>query len=208
MNLPASVNALRYALRHPYVRLALWVDLALVVALAVGAALWWPTAREHQTLASAVDAKRQQLVFAQQAGTLVRAFRHAQVAVPRLEGKLRLSARQSDLVDQLGRLARQHGVRIVSQSFDDGKARGAYLPLQVNLGLQGPYGALRDFMDGLPSLPVWTEILEASLERSRESPEAVRAQLRLLAFRHTGSVGAAAPVETGGGRPVIARSGP
>lgn len=178
---------LRYPLRHPIVRIGLWVNAALVLMTVVFTSFWWPAVREHQTLTEAVDGKRRQMVNALQAGDMLRAYRHAQIAVPKLEEKLRTGVRQSELIDRLGQLTRQHDVRVLAQSFEDGKIRGAYLPLQVNLTLQGRYSAVRDFLNDLPSLPVWAEIQEVNLERSRESPEAVRAQLRLLTFRRTGS---------------------
>lgn len=185
--LPRWLQDVRYPLRHPVVRMGLWVNVALALMTVALIAFWWPVAREHQTLTAAVDGKRRQMMNALQAGDMLRAYRHAQVAVPKLEEKLRTGARQSELIDHLGRLAREHNVRVLAQSFEDGKVRGAYLPLQVNLTLQGGYSAVRDLLDGLPSLPVWTEIQEINLERSRESPDAVRAQLRLLTFRRTGS---------------------
>ncbi len=185
--LPLWLQTLRYTLRHPYVRLGLWANGTLALLAVVVFAFWWPVTRDHQVLTETVDGKRRQMINALQAGDMLQAYRHAQVAVPKLEEKLRIGARQSELIDHLGRLTRQHDVRVLSQAFEDGKMRGAYLPLQINLTLQGSYSALRDLLDDLPTLPVWTEIQEMNLERSRESPELVRAQLRLLAFRRTGS---------------------
>lgn len=176
-------DGLRYAFRHPYVRAGAWINLALAVAAIATAAIRWPVAQQHAELTATIDAKRKQIVYAMQAGEMMRNYRHAQTVVPRLEQKLQAGVRQSDLIDQLGRLARQHDVRVLSQTFEEGKARGAYSPLHVNIALQGRYGALRDFLDGLSSLPLWLEIQEAGLERARETPDAVRAQLRLTALR-------------------------
>lgn len=183
--LPRWVDDVRYPLRHPIVRVGLWVNAALVVMTVVFISVWWPVVREHQRLTTAVDEKRRQMVNALQAGDTLRVYRHAQIAVPKLEEKLRTGVRQSELIDRLGQLTRQHDVRVLAQSFEDGKIRGAYLPLQVNLTLQGRYSVVRDFLNDLPSLPVWAEIQEVHLERSRESPEMVRAQLRFLTLRRT-----------------------
>jgi Tfp pilus assembly protein PilO len=184
------LDDLRYALRHPYVRAGGWINLALIVAAIAAAAVRWPVAQQHAELTAFVDAKRKQMVYSMQAGEMMRNYRHAQAVVPRLEQKLQAGMRQSDLVDSLGRLARQHDVRVLSQAFEEGKARGAYSSLHVNITLQGRYTALRDFLDGLSSLPLWLEIQEAGIERAREAPDAVRTQLRLTTLRKaTGKVG-------------------
>lgn len=182
-NLQLWLDSLRYAFRHPYVRTGAWINIALIVVVIAAAAVRWPIAQQHAELTAAIDAKRKQMVYAMQAGEMMRNYRHAQVAVPRLEQKLQASVRQSDLIDSIGRLARQHDVRVVSQAFEEGKVRGAYSPLHVNITLQGRYTALRDFLDGLSSLLLWLEIQEAGIERAREAPGAVRAQLRITALR-------------------------
>ena len=177
------LDSLRYAFRHPYVRAGAWINLGLVVTVGAVAVARWPVVQEHRQLTSAIESKRQQMVYAMQAGEMMRHYRHAQLVLPPLEQKLQTSARQSELIDNLGRLARQHDIRILSQAFEEGKTRGAYQPLYVNLALQGRYVALRDFLNELSSLPAWLEIQEAGIERSRETPDAVRAQLRLSVLR-------------------------
>ncbi len=176
-------DSLRYAYRHPWVRWGAWINLGLAIAVAVAALVRWPVAQQHRELTTAIDGKRKQMVYTMQAGEMMRHYRHAQVALPRLEQKLQASARQSDLIDSLGRLARQHDIRVLSQTFEEGKARSAYSPLHVNIALQGRYTALRGFLDDLASLPLWIEIQEAGIERARETPDTVRAQLRLTALR-------------------------
>ncbi|MBI5783119.1 MAG: type 4a pilus biogenesis protein PilO [Gammaproteobacteria bacterium] len=177
------LDNLRYACRHPWVRWGAWINLGLAVAVVVAALVRWPAAQQHRELEAAIDGKRKQMVYAMQAGEMMRQFRHAQVVLPRLERKLQAGARQSDLIDSLGRLARQHDVRVLSQAFDEGKLRGAYSALHVNIALQGRYDTLRNFLDDLSSLPLWIEVQEAGIERARETPDAVRAQLRLTVLR-------------------------
>lgn len=183
-------DSLRYAYRHPWVRWGAWINLGLLAAVVVAALARWPVAQQHRALEAAVDGKRKQMVYATQAGEMMRNYRHVQVVVPRLEQKLQAVARQSDLIDSLGRLAREHDVRVMSQAFEEGKPRGAYAPLHVNITLQGRYAALRDFLEKLSSLPLWIEIQEAGLERSRETPGTLRAQLRLTTLRRTAIGGA------------------
>lgn len=177
------LDHLRYAYRHPWVRWGAWINLGLIIAVVVAALIRWPAAQQHRALEAAIDGKRKQMVYASQAGEMMRQYRHAQVVLPRLEQKLQAGARQSDLIDSFGRLARQHDIRVLSQTFEEGKPRGFYSPLHVNIALQGRYAALRDFLDDLASLPLWIEIQEAGVERARETPDAVRVQLRLTALR-------------------------
>jgi Tfp pilus assembly protein PilO len=184
MNPAASWDMLLYSMRHPAVKKGLTAAAVLsVLVLSVGLIYWLPAVRAHDALVGAVEAKRRAAVDAMHASELARAVQQASEAVKTLEKKLDAAPRQSELVDRMGRLARKRNVKILSESYEEGKRRGDYLPLVLDLSIQGGYGAVREFLHDIPGLPAWIEVQELRLERARETPGLVRAQIRLLAFR-------------------------
>lgn len=180
--------------RHPGLRLGLLVALlGAGLALAVGLGQWRPVAREHAALQQQIAAARRAAVQAQDARNLLRAYGNATQAVEQAERKLQAPAGQSELVTRLAQLAEQHEVQILGQSYEEGRAvkseaGSAGSVLVLNLKLEAGYPALREFLAALPRLKSWVDVEEARLERSREAPELLRAQLRLAVLR-----GVAAP---------------
>jgi Tfp pilus assembly protein PilO len=157
--------------------------LSTIVALSV-IAYWWPAAREHANLVREVQAARRAVVQAQQTSELIRAYLRAVDTATAIERKLDTPLRQARLVESLGQLARKHGVRVLSESYEEGKPRNGYIPLALDLNLQGDYGPVRGFLAGIPGLPAWVEVQEARFEGVRDAGvRQVRAQIRLLAYR-------------------------
>lgn len=182
--LHALIEAFLYSLRHPLVKAGLWSALATAaICVAVTLGFWWPPHSDSQDLMDRIESKRREVVSSMYAAELTRAYTRAQREVPELEKKLDNVGSQSDLVGNLGRLAGKTGVRILSESYNEGKPQGIYIPLHIDLVLQGNYSALRDFFHGVPGLPVWSEIQDARLERTRESGGLVKAQIRLATYR-------------------------
>ena len=87
------------------------------------------------------------------------------------------------VVGTVARLAAQRGMRVVSQSFDEGRAQQGDGALYLNLGLTGNYPSLRLLLADFSGLPVWLEVVEAHIERVGDGGRLVRAQLRLLTYR-------------------------
>lgn len=173
-------------MRHPFVRLGVGVAAAAAVAtLTVYLAFWLPAEHAHQALIADIDVKRKGIVTALHAHDVVRAYNQAQKILPSLERKLENAGGQSDLVNHLEKLARKRGVKILSESYEEGKSKGPYAPLHLDIALQGGYPALRAFLRDIPALPAWGEIQELRLERSREGAGQIRAQMRLVTYRRT-----------------------
>lgn len=182
---PAILSGLRYALRSPAVRHALWALLATALAGAVIALGWWgPARREQAQLQAQLDARRVALVQAQQQQQAMRAQQDVLPRLAALESKLRAQTSQAELIQGIAALAARRGVRVVSQSFEEGRPQpGQAQPLYLDLGLVGDYVALRHWMADLATLPPWLEILEERLEPAAQGGSLVRAQLRLLTYR-------------------------
>lgn len=177
-------TVLRYDARHPWARSGAWTCAATAVLALAVAALWWPAQREREALEGAIAAKRRELIQAQRAGELVRAYAQARVRVASLEKKLRYAATQAQVVENFARLARKHGVKILTETYEEGRNPGAQPSLNAELVVQGGYPALRDFVRDLSALPTWSEVQEVRLESARGAA-GQKGRIRIMTYRGT-----------------------
>lgn len=171
------------AQRHPLVRagrIAVLVSLALT--LLIGALFWWPAQREQAQVAAEVDAKRKTLMAAMHAKEIARAHALAAKQIDALERKLNADNVQASLVDQLAGLASKHRIRIVSEVFEQGREQKGYVPLHLELNVQGSYAGLRGFLVGLQTLPTWTYVQEGAITAD-QNHGGLKARLRLITYR-------------------------
>lgn len=173
----------RYATRHSAIKAALVSLALLLIVTGVTFGYWWPADRERRTLMAQIDMQRRAAVEALQASDMERAYRSARSTVEVLEQKLNASGGQADLVKSIERIAAKRRVRIVSQAYEDAKAKSDFVALYLDIGLQADYPSLREFLADLHTLPVWVEVQEMNLERSREHIGLIKAGLRLLTYR-------------------------
>jgi Tfp pilus assembly protein PilO len=184
MRVAEVMSMLRYSLRCGAARQGLLAMLAtLLVCLAIALIWWGPAKREQMNLQQGIDAHRAAVVDAARWAQVARAQYQAQKIVAQLEKKLEFRAGQADLIQGIARLASKRGVRVVSQSFDQGKGAGRDAPLYLEIGLTGDYGALRGLMGDFATLPMWIEVVEARIDRGGEGNAPLKAQLRLLTYR-------------------------
>jgi Tfp pilus assembly protein PilO len=179
-----TIQQARYLLRSPAARVGMAVNGVLFIALlAVLLAYWWPSARTQQALERQIDAARRAVSLAMQAKDLIKAYAGAARATEAVERKLNAPVKQAQLVQGLAGVAGRHGVRIISESYEEGKPQGDYVPLFMQVALQGGYQGMRGFLGDVSTLPLWVEIEEARLERLREPAGQVKVQTRLRAVR-------------------------
>jgi hypothetical protein len=174
---------LRYNWRCRPMRLSAYAALAtLISSLLIALAWWMPAQREAAALQAEIEARRTAMVESVRMEQMIALQRDALRNVTLLEKKLRATAGQADMVQEVARLANRHGVRVLSQSFDEGKGQhdGA---LYLELGLSGPYAALRAMIGDFTALPTWVEVVDAHFERGASGAAPVRVQLRLLTYR-------------------------
>jgi Tfp pilus assembly protein PilO len=182
---PGRGDALRVASRHPWVRYAAVALVASALAVIAAAIAWWPVSRAHEASRAAIDEQRRAIVLARQADALAAAYQRAVQEVPKVEQKLARDVGQAELVQGLARLAQRSGVRLLGESYEDGKPEGGYTPLHAEVSVQGAYAGLRDFLQGVPELPMWGDVQEMRIERARDGQGIVKARLRLVMFRKT-----------------------
>ena len=176
---------LRYSARHPWARSGLWAVTAAAVLVLAAAGAWWPAQREHAALDEAIAAKRRGVIQARQSEELARAYAQARGAVEVLEKKLQHGATQAQLVENFARLARKHGVRIVAETYDEGRgAAGAQPALSAELTVQGSYPALREFLRELSALPTWSEVHEVRLE-TVQGTATQKGRIRIVTYRRS-----------------------
>ena len=173
----------RYSLRHPRVRLGLLAALVSVLLLvAVAIAYWWPAWNGAASLKIQIDLKRRQAVEASYSAQLAQSSWRAAQHVAQIEKKLDASGTQVNLVQNLATLARRHNVKILSEAYEQGKAKDGYMPFVHELTLQGGYAELRQFLIALQELPTFTVVQDAVMSRAGNAV-VIKAQLRMLTYR-------------------------
>ncbi len=182
LNLGRYWAELRYGARHPWARAGLWVWAVAAVLMCVALAAWWPAQREHSALEDRISGQRRDLVQAQQADELLSAYARASKETAVLEKKLQHAATQSQLVESFARLARHHGVKILTETYEEGRAAGAQPTLSTELTVQAVYPGLRDFLRDLSALPTWSEVQEVRLE-SVQGAAAQKGRIRIVTYR-------------------------
>jgi hypothetical protein len=182
LNLRRPWAELRYGARHPWARAGLWVCAVAAALTCVALALWWPAQREHSALEDGIAGKRRELVQAQQADELLSAYARASKESALLEKKLQHAATQSQLVESFARLARHHGVKILTETYEEGRGAGAQPTLSTELTVQAAYPGLRDFLRDLSALPTWSEVQEVRLE-SVQGAAAQKGRIRIVTYR-------------------------
>ncbi len=185
MNLARTAFMPRHSLRSGAVRLGLGALLVATLGCLLIVLAWWgPAKREQLQLTRELDERRLVRAHTERLQQAARAQQQVQPTLAALEKKLQVRAAQADLIQGIARLAARRGVRVVAQSFDEGRPQpGQAQPLYLELGLLGDYVALRRLTGDLATLPMWLEIVEERLELAGPGSSQVKAQLRLLTYR-------------------------
>lgn len=185
------VDDLRYSLRHPVVRLGIVAGIvAIGLVLIIGAALWWPARSEAYTLRDQIDATRRQAVERLYGTQLAQVYERTEQQIVALETKLNTQTVQVSLLNHLSQLAKKHGVRILSESYEEGKTQSGYAPLYHEITLQGSYPRVRRFLLDIGSLPTLSLVQEAALNRGDGRGRSIKAQLRIVTYRKAGEIAA------------------
>ena len=189
--LTGYLDDVRMSLRHPVVRLGVVASVVgVVLVLGVGGALWWPVYSEVDGLQSKIDGTRRQAVERLYIAQLSEAYAGTARRISEIEQKLNTPTVQISLLNHLNELARKHGVRILSESYEEGKVQSGYAPLYHEITLQGNYPRLRSFLLDIGSLPTLSVVQEAALNRSDEAGRSIKAQLRIVTYRKNGDTSA------------------
>lgn len=186
MNIAETLTRMVNAARSPHVRATAMADVVLlVVFVSIVLAYWWPKASAEQALAAKIEETRRAVTDAMQANDVLSAYARATRATEAIERKLQAPVKQAQLVQSLAALARRHEVRIVSESYEEGRRQAEYVPLFLQVALEGRYAAIRGFLGEIYALPLWVEVEDARLERLREPAGLMKAQLRLRVVRRS-----------------------
>lgn len=180
------VEDVRISLRHPVVRLGLGAGgVGVLLALVVAGSQWWPVYHHAENLKIKIDLTRRQAVERSYGAQLSKIYARTAEQITEIEKKLNTPTVQVSLLDHLNQLARKHGVRILSESYEEGKAQSGYAPLFHEITLQGRYPQLRKFLLDTGSLPTLSVVQEAALNRGDGAGRSIKAQLRIVTYRKT-----------------------
>ncbi len=175
---------LLFSARHPLVKMAAVASLlSLLIILLVGFGYWWPIERGYSELLRQTETKRKEMVNSLRAADISRSYSYSAKQIEVLERKLNIEAAQTDLVRYLSTLAIKQNIKIISEVYEEGQVQNGYVPLHLDLNLQGSYSALRRFISGLQSLPTWTYVREGTISGSQEGLGVLKAHLRLVTYR-------------------------
>jgi Tfp pilus assembly protein PilO len=179
----AWVADLRTSARHPAARFGIFFLLLSILILGASAAYWWPAEAARSRVEEETAQKRRALAQVRQAREVLDAYKAAATEVAVLEKKLDHAATQAQLVQNFSRLAKSRGVKIVGETYDDGRSGGAQGALSAELAVQGGYPALRNFLADLSGLPTWSEVQEVRLESLQGAPEQ-KGRVRIVTYRN------------------------
>lgn len=175
------LEELAFSLRHPRVRWCLGILLVMTVVILMMVAYGWPVWRSTQQLQAEIENRRHALVNANFSAQLTAAAQRAALQIENIEKRVDASLTQVALVQHLSALAKLHKVKILSETYEEGKPRDGYTPLVHELTLQADYASLRGFLLGLPQLPTVTMVQEATLERPSTSL-LIKAHVRMVTY--------------------------
>lgn len=173
----------KFSMRHPIVIIGL-LSLTLVTAstLIFGALYWWPMHSEKGQGQTELALLRKDIIHHTQKIELAKAYYHTKDAIIELENKLNAKNSQAALVGNLTRLAKLDKIKILSESYEEGREENGYIPLYQEIILQGKYPAIKRFLSDVQALKTWTVIREARLERVKKR-NYIKAVLTLVTFR-------------------------
>jgi Tfp pilus assembly protein PilO len=174
---------LLFSLRHPRVRASIiGFMLSGGLALIIGMTYWWPVSHTVNRLKNEIDDRRREIASAEYNVKLAQTSGYAAQQMAVIEKKLDTSVTQAALVQNIAALARRNNVKIISEAYEEGRAKDGYAPLVHELTVQAGYAELRSFIAGVQQLPTFTIVQEAILERSLKS-SVVKAQLNIITYR-------------------------
>ena len=172
-----------FSLRHPRVRVCIAVLIVMVLMGAtITVAYWWPMVRTANSLQADIDERRREISRAEYNAGLAQAVGDAERQITLIEQKLDSSFTQAILMQNIAALARLNNVIIVSEAYEEGKAKDGYSSLVHELSVQAGYAELRGFIVGIQQLPTFTIVQEAVLSRPSNSL-IIKAQLSVITYR-------------------------
>jgi len=172
-----------YISKHKAIKIALYMLLVVMLALVVEAVIWAIAKIENTELKHEVKLDIERNYKQEQLNRLNLHLKTAIPLVDSLETKYKTGLSQSDVMKQIGDLAQQHHLRVLSQSFtrsegDDTNSSASTIELRIT----GHYADLRRMMNKIPALPVWLEIAEVHLEQLKNKQD-IGAQIRLVVLK-------------------------
>lgn len=182
MNRAIKISIL-FSLRHPRVRYCLFgAAISVLFCLLIGAGYWLPTLHAYKQANSEISVHRRNISDIEYQSRLADISGKAAIEVERIERKVDVAVTQAALVQNMALLARKSNVKIVSESYEEGRPLGEYAPLIQLLIVQAGYEELHEFIAGVHRLPSFTLVQEAVFAKSANST-VLKAQLRIITYR-------------------------
>lgn len=150
-----------------------------IAALIIEAIMWSSAKLENAKLHNKVAEVRNQIYREDQLQKLDSHLQKTLPIIETIENKLSSTTSQSDVMEQLSRLARSHTVRMRSQSITAMLSDDNFTSIKsIELRVSGSYTDIRKMLVSISAISAWLEIAEIRIERLNESD--VGAQVKLL----------------------------
>lgn len=174
--------AIRFAGRHPAVRMGL-LSVALGFALlGIGLMFWLPAHFKNTSLENDVQAQREVIARNEQNTKFSSLYARSKKTFHAINRKLNRKHSQSEHVKQLDKMLRNRRITVVNEVYDSEKSSGGYTKLSQELSVQGDYADLRRFLVELDNLPSWTIVQDLRIEKLHSFGSKIKAVLKMVTY--------------------------
>ncbi|MDH5180203.1 MAG: type 4a pilus biogenesis protein PilO [Gammaproteobacteria bacterium] len=174
---------IRYALRHPVVRLSAYAWGGGLLVAVCATLYWMPKYTAWLELDKQVSAQRQQIYTNERQQRIADLLARSRKSFQTLEKKLSSGRSQSDHVKELDKLLRNRRLTVMNETFTTTSLEGGYVRLTQELSVQGDYLDLRKFLLDLDRLPSWTVVQDIRIEKLHSYGSRIKAVLKMATYR-------------------------
>jgi hypothetical protein len=171
-------------LRHPLLKTLIVLFLllsALFVYIIV--AEWYPKNSIFNQLNEEIKLSKQKLANNIQIIKFVEQYNKTLNELTILEEKLNVNVTQSYLKSTMNEAAIKSNIKIISESYEEGRMTNDFIPLFQELTLKGDYPSLKKFLVAITNFNTWTEVIEAQITRDRKQNQQLEILLKLVTYR-------------------------
>lgn len=184
MTTNSYISMFIYMSRNRAIRVALTALIAVILALIVAISIWMAAKHENAVLQRELSAKREQIYKQEQLGKLGSYLDSTLPLIGIIEEKLKSNSTQSDIMRQIGEIARQNSLQVTSQVYERSKIEEAGATSStIDLRLSGRYADIRKMLAKIPAMSAWIEIAGIRIERQEKERTNIDAHVRLIVLK-------------------------
>ena len=176
-----------FSFKHVRVRAGVYLFLASLLALLIMLlAVWYPVNSDYSESWHKNEQLKRSIRSMAVRSELTDTYKLNKKRLVSVEKKLTVKNSQTEIINGVSRLAQRSGVNIISESYSDNTVVNGYDVLNQSLVLEGNYTTIRDFLNGIDQLSVWTVPQEVRLKRLNDETKRLSANLKLSVYTKVG----------------------